>query len=320
MNNQCALIAIAKNEGRYIREWVLYHLSIGMDRIIVYDNESTDDTPAILNDLAQKYPVTRIVWPSVQRKSPQRSAYNDAVGLVKHCEWGLFIDIDEFIVPWGHVDFPAFISTIPSTVGAVAINWQTFGSSGVTSSDYASVIKTFTRCGGPTWMHNLHFKTLARLSMIQEMKIHEVVLKDGDKVNSRLEPLVLSAEGRSDSVTHAGIQLNHYQSKTFEEFNQRMSRGNANFPPGHPNHVRDDSINRFKMLDRNDCEDDRILRFMPGLERFLALTERPSPAALQVQPGVGHSCTQESSHNACTQASCNMGQHSPSEACTPSGP
>jgi hypothetical protein len=32
------LIAIAKNEERYMKEWVDYHMSLGFDEIVVYDN------------------------------------------------------------------------------------------------------------------------------------------------------------------------------------------------------------------------------------------------------------------------------------------
>ena len=33
---------IAKNESQYIREFVEYHLSIGFDSIIIYDNNEPD--------------------------------------------------------------------------------------------------------------------------------------------------------------------------------------------------------------------------------------------------------------------------------------
>lgn len=36
--------AIAKNEGPYFKEWIDWHLSKGVDRFYIYDNESTDNT------------------------------------------------------------------------------------------------------------------------------------------------------------------------------------------------------------------------------------------------------------------------------------
>ncbi len=35
-----SVVCIAKDEARYIKEWVDFHLLIGIDRIYVYDNDS----------------------------------------------------------------------------------------------------------------------------------------------------------------------------------------------------------------------------------------------------------------------------------------
>lgn len=38
-----AIVAIAKNEQDYIKEWVAFHKVIGFDKTILYDNNSTDN-------------------------------------------------------------------------------------------------------------------------------------------------------------------------------------------------------------------------------------------------------------------------------------
>lgn len=37
-----AVVAIAKNESEYIAEWVAYHKAVGVERIFLFDNDSTD--------------------------------------------------------------------------------------------------------------------------------------------------------------------------------------------------------------------------------------------------------------------------------------
>lgn len=261
MNNRCALVAIAKNENKYIEEWVRYHSKIGFNRILIYDNDSSDGMTDKIDALSLILPVERINWPSIDRVSPQRSAYNHAVKNNSDYVWMLFIDIDEFLVPWGYESLDEFINVIPSNAGSVAINWQTFGSSGLISDDYKSVIDAFENCGGENWSHNSHFKTFAKVSLIKEMKIHDVELYDGVKLGSDFKPLKLISEGRMEKVIHDGIQVNHYQCKTYSEFIKRMSRGNANFPIGHPSHERNSSIEQFKKLDRNEIVDKRIEKF-----------------------------------------------------------
>ena len=43
-----AVCAIAKNEGAYFAEWIEWHLSQGVEKFYIYDNESTDNTREVL--------------------------------------------------------------------------------------------------------------------------------------------------------------------------------------------------------------------------------------------------------------------------------
>lgn len=38
-----AIVAICKNEGEYILEWLAFHKLIGVNHVILYDNDSSDD-------------------------------------------------------------------------------------------------------------------------------------------------------------------------------------------------------------------------------------------------------------------------------------
>ena len=43
-----AIIAIVKNEGKYIEEWIDYHKLIGFEKFYIYNNESSDNTESVL--------------------------------------------------------------------------------------------------------------------------------------------------------------------------------------------------------------------------------------------------------------------------------
>ena len=76
--------------------------------------------------------------------------------------------------------------------------------------------------------------------------------------------------GMSDRIEHATIQLNHYQCKTFSEFQARMRRGDANVPEDHPSKKRDGSLARFSQLDQNEERDDAISRFFGQFDLEMA--------------------------------------------------
>lgn len=41
---QTTICCIAKNEDRYIHEWIAYHLKLGFDKIYIYIMSDNDDT------------------------------------------------------------------------------------------------------------------------------------------------------------------------------------------------------------------------------------------------------------------------------------
>ncbi|WP_218355420.1 glycosyltransferase family 2 protein [Alteromonas lipotrueiana] len=98
------LVAVAKNEARYLAEWILHHLYFGIADIEVHYNQCDDNTVQMGEYLSKHYPVTFINADEgfkASIKSPQvriyrnalRRSYNEGFSHV------LFLDVDEFLVP-----------------------------------------------------------------------------------------------------------------------------------------------------------------------------------------------------------------------------
>ena len=258
------LVAIAKNEGPYILEWIAHHLAIGFSQIVVYDNESTDDTADLLRRVTRRVEkVSSVLWPSGRlhiNDSPQTTAYNHAVASL-WSEWVMFLDLDEYLVPFGDGSVQAFLARVPPEASSVHVNWRGFGSGGVTSPDYGMVTTAFTRCAPAHWGNNSHFKSMARTRLVKEVFIHNIETTTGTRVLSDLGEFETYGNGMSNRIVHDAIQINHYQCKTYEEFRRRMNRGDANYHPAHYLKPRDDSLVRFGHLDENACEDTTIAVF-----------------------------------------------------------
>ena len=83
MNDMCkkfeyeiVYVAIAKNEGPYIREWIEYHRQVGVQKFLIYDNESTDQMRTLLEPYIQKGLVDYTYFPG---RAKQLDAYYDAL-------------------------------------------------------------------------------------------------------------------------------------------------------------------------------------------------------------------------------------------------
>lgn len=269
MPGDLTIVAIARDEARYIVEWIAHHLVIGVDRIVVYDNESRDATGDIVARIAASEPRVRLhPWRSPANHSPQVTAYNHALRRADTA-WIGFIDIDEFIVPFRDGSIGAFLARLPEDAASLHLNWRGFGSSGLDDA-YTFVTTAFTACAPARWSNNHHYKTLARTSVAVEASVHDVVCDSGRRLLSDLQPFEAVVPGRADRVAHDAIQINHYQTKTWPEFQARMHKGSANFPADHPGRAKDASLERFRVLDRNDELDTRIARFTPAMTTEVA--------------------------------------------------
>ncbi len=87
---------MVRNEADIIRLNVLYHLSLGVDRIFIVDNGSTDGTVDVLRRLSEEDP--RVRWSHDDGPFlPSRIATNLAhEALREGADWVLPVDADEF--------------------------------------------------------------------------------------------------------------------------------------------------------------------------------------------------------------------------------
>jgi hypothetical protein len=255
------LVAIARNEGRFVNEWLAHNIAIGFGRIVVYDHESDDEMPELVDRAGRILPVERVPWSPRPEWSPQLSAYNHFLrNRGGEFDWVAFFDLDEFLVfrdPGQRLD--GFLAGLPSDAGAVGINWLTFGSSGRTSDDYGLVRDSFTRGAERGWGNNLHIKTIARPGCVQRMGVHDALLREGRAVTPSGATLSMPGErGIAAAVEHEVAQLNHYQVKSRQDFDRKIARGRATRRPNDPARVRPDSDEFFRRLDRNEVEYDEI--------------------------------------------------------------
>ncbi|KQT56193.1 hypothetical protein ASG52_24265 [Methylobacterium sp. Leaf456] len=225
-----AVCAIAKNESMYIEEWVAYYQLLGFDEILIYSNDSTDGSQATLDAMQTQGLIVYRDWPSVPGASPQLTAYRDALGRTS-AEWILFVDIDEFLNLKSDTVVSDFLNRFAPDVGAVAINWKVFGTSGNAYFEDELITTRFDRAAARDYHVNRHCKTFSKVVCTGDVHIHRSFLKSGAYVDTLGRPIEIERNGFTRSVVHAVAQVNHYVLKSNQEFQQKRERGNANRPP-----------------------------------------------------------------------------------------
>ena len=260
-----AVVAILKNEAPYLREWLDYHLLAGVEHFYLYDNDSTDNQAEVAAPYVKAGLVDYFPLPG---KAMQYAAYNDAVKRFKfQSRYMAFIDCDEFIYPKTNRSIvevvDEILSRVPNAAG-LGINWQIFGSNGQEKADYTrGVLERFTRRAPYNWVvplkennlpgGNAHVKTIAnprRIIFVGSPHCPSFF----EKFYPVNEDGVIFYRHFNNPVTAQKIAVNHYYTKSREEFNLKQSRGRADFNVKYKN-------DWFDMYDRNEELDDGILKY-----------------------------------------------------------
>lgn len=212
--NAVTLVAVVRNEGPYLVEWLAHHLAIGFDRIVVYDNESTDDTRALFKALVPRdLRLRRVPWPSPPDASAQIMAYVHALSDLA-TPWVMYLDAEEFLVPFGHPTMASLIDTLPDTVASLHVNRRRFGISGSEDPSCSLVTRALTGTAPYASDDHYHFRTLARADRIAAVRRQDVVCRHGRRILS--DGLIFSdaADGAADRVVFEGVQINRYPNRT----------------------------------------------------------------------------------------------------------
>jgi len=98
------LCTMVKDEGLFLREWIEYHFLQGINHVVLYDNNSNDNTKLNISNWLKYWnenkiepKITHIYWGHF---ASQIHAMNHCLyRFGPHTRWILYEDVDEFMVP-----------------------------------------------------------------------------------------------------------------------------------------------------------------------------------------------------------------------------
>lgn len=264
-----AICAIVKNEAPYILEWIAHHRLVGVEHFVLLDNGSNDGTTEILSALAAAGVVDHVPWPNIPHMEAQRPAYVAGLArLGQRCRWVAIIDADEFLNPLGEETVPQILADF-DTAGGLVVPWRMYGSNGQRAYTDDLLVRRFTRRARPESILNRFVKTIAQPRLIAVPDIHSPTLREGTLVDEFSR--VVGSQGHPDlhQVPDARrLVLNHYFTKSWEEWQIKRQRGMASVPA--------DSLERerpqhhFDTHDCNDIEDLTLASRAPAIQAEMA--------------------------------------------------
>mgnify|MGYP000038659077 FL=1 len=232
-----SILAIFKNEAKYLKEWIEFHKIVGVEHFYLYNNNSDDDYLDVLQPYIDEGIVTLIQWPQNQA---QMECYNDGILRFRNeSKWIAIIDIDEFIVPNSTdnvYDFLKDFENKPAVIGY----WKYFGASGklnrpadalvvedfvVAWRKYADIGKCFyntkydfdIKYKGNNILHHFMWASYKGHALPPVNVFGKICLPGRHKIPYNAQP------------DHFPLQINHYFTKSYQEYIDKKSKGDVYF-------------------------------------------------------------------------------------------
>lgn len=260
-----SVVAIMKNEGPYLKEWLNYHMIAGVDHFYLFNNDSDDDTFKIVTPYVNAGYVDLI---PLSGSVMQNMAYYIAVkDYALQTRYMAFIDLDEFILPKTGKSIVETVDDIMSQYPAtgLAVNWQVFGSSGQKTADFSKgILSRFKQRAEDNWKDNVdiyiggygnqHVKTIANPRTISyfENPHYPIFFIGGKFINTNGNDV---ESAFNSPVLSDKIVINHYHCKSEEEYQTKIKKGRADTDKFKH------SQESFIKNDKNEVFDDTILRY-----------------------------------------------------------
>lgn len=301
MVDRHVLFSAQRNEGPFLLEWILFHVAVGFDRVVILSNDCTDGSDHLLDCLARHLPLDHVVQKVTGANAPQHQAQHGAraAGLLRSGDWVCWLDADEFLNIHAGQGRLGDLRAAMGPVDGICLNWQLFGSAGVTCWPGRQLDPVFSRCGPPIGKSVQFCKTLFRLTDdIEFLAIHRPVLRDGvprDRpvwvrgdgrplraafVHDRL-PKGLPASRLPGLPTYRLGQINHYAVRTPDLYALRVGRGDGSVARNDPDRITRRYTGRhYRRYDRNWFRDGTIQRHAADVAaRMARMLELPDVAA-----------------------------------------
>ncbi|XP_071706873.1 glycosyltransferase family 92 protein RCOM_0530710-like [Rutidosis leptorrhynchoides] len=214
VKHHMCVCTMLRNQALFLREWVMYHSRIGVERWFVYDNNSDDDIEKVMESLVGLgFMISRHVWPWI--KTQEAGFAHCALRARDFCEWVGFIDVDEFLNLPSGVHLGSVIRNLTESpeVAELRVSCHNFGPSGLKRVPPEGVTMGYTcRLGLPERHKSIVQPDKLNPTLIN--MVHHFHLKDGFKhVN----------------VDRNLMVINHYKYQVWEVFKEKFYRRVATY-------------------------------------------------------------------------------------------
>jgi glycosyltransferase involved in cell wall biosynthesis len=202
-----SVVTIFQNETRFLKEWLEYHIMIGVEHFYLLDNNSTDNPLEILKPYIEKNMVSYLLWTEEFTTTENNARDQGLMAARVTSKWLAVIDLDEFLVPKCTDDLRLWLKNYEA-YSAVVINWQMFGTSGIKIiPENKLMIEVLIKKADENHSNHTHIKSIVQPEHTYMLdNPHYGIYPYGFAVN----PDKNRIDGPWGEICINDIQINHY--------------------------------------------------------------------------------------------------------------
>jgi hypothetical protein len=234
MNNKSSIVTISKNEHLYLNEWIDYHLNLGIDKIIIFDNNDKENLSQY--KIISTYSPEHVVYIDYRGKTEYQlyKAYQEAYDIYRaEFDWIVFLDIDEFLFIPKHFNLHEFLNDISySKTDLIEIKRIYYGDNNLISG-VGSVLERFSvdinakALDGSKYIFNSKSKNTKTIKFLTRRGFPAI--KDGFMPSSSVDLQISSSHyseySKINDIIRNCIHIKHFESKSFAELLTRLKNG-----------------------------------------------------------------------------------------------
>lgn len=214
-----SIVAVVRNENDYLEEWVRYHIeNIGVEHFYIYDNESFVPVKDYLESVNFKHLNKLTIVPWKTTAQIQKDAYSDFLNNYgMETKWFSAIDPDEYVVIKDTSKTLKEFLIENDKCSKIMCEWKHFNANGQEHKKSGTDMERFTQevkwdrmRGGKIFAHS------ARVSGFTSYIPNVPLAYTYPELNI------------DNNVLKNYFQLNHYYTRSYDEFVAKIKRGSSN--------------------------------------------------------------------------------------------
>lgn len=228
------LCTLGKKENLYIKEFIEHYKKIGVDKIFLYDNNDIDGErfEEVILDYINSGFIELINFRGVPKAiyKVMRNCYKNNYNIF---DWLIFYEIDEFIFLKNYSNIKTFLNQKKfKKCLKIHLNWLHRSDNNLIYYDNRTLAKRFVEKG-----ENVKKKInyLALIKTIIRGHIPNITITDIHKISLKIKGCngfgkIAKIKGnRNIEPDYKYYYINHYYSKSTEEFTEKLKRGDMQF-------------------------------------------------------------------------------------------